>query len=399
MGPVSLSAPGALWAPASSTIGARAAGLSNGTSTPSTQGLPAATAAPVPAQATYARPAPAASGGAQQLEFGFSAETRYEESFAFTQRTRDAAAGMDGATRDTYLELSQQVAARFEMSVSISGESLGNFASLSEEGAGHKEFMKKLMEVAKVFLAQADAAFQEFFSALGGGTGWSFREAFQRLQEQWDPASLLNTLGGLLGEGSVPASGNSSAGAVQLEFRFSASFQMQASATVMTSDPVMLDLDGDGFELTSHTQGARFDILGKGSAQKVAFVTGGDAFLALDANGNGAIDSGLELFGDQRGAANGYEELRKLDSNGDDVIDSTDEAFGKLLLFKDNGNGITEAGELISLRDAGITGISLRYAQSNEAAPHGNRMAQLGAFKWANGNTGRAGDAVLNYTA
>src|SRR5690606_21416172 len=114
--------------------------------------------------------------------------------------------------------------------------------------------------------------------------------------------------------------------------------------------------------LTSYRDGARFDILGNGSKQQTAFVTGGDAFLALDRNRDGIINDGTELFGDQRGAANGFEELRKLDTNGDGKISAADKYYDKLLLWIDNGDGVSEPGELKGLRAAGIESLSLHYA-------------------------------------
>ena len=60
-------------------------------------------------------------------------------------------------------------------------------------------------------------------------------------------------------------------------------------------------------------------------------MTGGDAFLAIDRNGNGSIDDGTELFGDQNGAAHGFAELAKFDSNHDGVINAQDDDFDKLL--------------------------------------------------------------------
>lgn len=170
-------------------------------------------------------------------------------------------------------------------------------------------------------------------------------------------------------------------------------------ATVQQADPLVLDLDDDGIELTDHTQGAVFDIAGTGAAVRTAFVNGGDAFLALDRNGNGRIDNGGELFGDQRGAANGFEELRRLDSNRDGVLDANDADYNRLLLFRDNGNGISEANELVGLSDAGIAAIDLAYANVNEAAAGGNRLAQTATYRRHNGATGRAGDALLNFTA
>ena len=47
------------------------------------------------------------------------------------------------------------------------------------------------------------------------------------------------------------------------------------------------------------------------------------------------INDGTELFGDQRGAANGYEELVKLDENQDGKIDAKDKAFDALTLLSE----------------------------------------------------------------
>jgi hypothetical protein len=168
---------------------------------------------------------------------------------------------------------------------------------------------------------------------------------------------------------------------------------------VQESDPITLDLDGDGIELTRYGNGARFDITGKGQAATTAFVTGGDAFLAVDRNGNGIIDSGKELFGDQNGAKNGYEELAKLDSNLDGVINKLDKDFAKLVLFKDNGNGRTEPGELVSLTQAGIVELSLNHQNVNLKAAGGNRIGQIASYRRADGSVGQTADAILQFIA
>ncbi|MFM1921661.1 MAG: hypothetical protein RLZZ303_3295 [Candidatus Hydrogenedentota bacterium] len=339
-------------------------------------------------------------GQSEQLEFSFFREVRSEELARFRQRASNVESQLEGPSRQAYAQASARVAARFELSISISGEALGNFAGASEQLIDKDALFKLLLDFTDELLDKADTFFNDFFSSLGDGQTMSFDELFAQLQQQFAGGGLLESLRGLLGEGAVPAAGGaaSGAGAVQLQFRFYASFEAQAEVAVMESDPVMLDLDDDGFELTSYKNGARFDILGNGGQQNTAFVTGGDAFLALDRNGNSRIDSGRELFGDQYGSANGYEELRKLDANGDGLINAHDPAFEALLLFKDNGNGLTEPGELITLRDSGIAEISLRYRNVDEATSGGNRMAQLATYRRADGSTGRAGDAILNYT-
>ena len=48
-----------------------------------------------------------------------------------------------------------------------------------------------------------------------------------------------------------------------------------------------------------------FDIDNDGIAQKVAWINSGDAILVCDRNGNGTIDNGLELFGDNTLLENG----------------------------------------------------------------------------------------------
>lgn len=207
---------------------------------------------------------------------------------------------------------------------------------------------------------------------------------------------LAALLGSLFGE----VAGAGSSRFVQLEFSFMLSIRIEIrQGTIQESDPIVLDLDGDGIELSSFRQGAHFDIEGSGSRVNTAFVTGGDAFLAIDRNRNGIIDDGTELFGDQNGAENGFEELRKLDTNGDGRINDLDRDFGRLLLFRDNGDGRTDPGELVGLQRAGIREISLAYRDVNEAAPGGNRLAQQALFIRDDGSSGLAADAVLRFTA
>jgi len=350
------------------------------------------------AQGAYASEdgAEAASFAAQQLEFSFFQEVRSEELARFSQRTAESPAA--GSSR--YIETSQKIAARFEVNIKISGAALQNFSDTGDALADSEELLNKLLEFTNQLLSKADELFNEFFSVFaGGGTGESIQDLFARFQETFFSSEFVQGLQGLLGDGAAPGQGKTGAAAFQFEFSFAASFEVTATATVEESDPIVLDLDGDGIELTSYREGARFDILGNGAKQQTAFVTGGDAFLALDRNRDGIINDGTELFGDQRGAANGFEELRKLDTNGDGKISAGDKYFDKLLLFRDNGDGQTQKGELISLRDAGIESISLNYANVNEIATGGNRLTQIASFARYDGSTGRAADAMLNYTA
>ncbi len=125
-----------------------------------------------------------------------------------------------------------------------------------------------------------------------------------------------------------------------------------AGTQARKKDPLLFDLTGEG-PATTGAQGARaFDLEGNGDVSPTSFATGGSAFLALDRNGNGRIDSGLELFGDQYGARDGYEELAKFDADQNGVIDAQDPVYGRLQLL--TGDGSTQG-----LADQDIVSISL----------------------------------------
>jgi len=336
-----------------------------------------------------------------QMTFDFFAESKTEIRIGFQQRSAAIAEGLNGTRRATYLEISREVARRFQFSGSISGAALQGFAGAAESLSDEGTLFDRLMDLSNQLLEMGNAFFDEvmrLFEGFSGGPQPGSYDDFLR-------ETLNRFLQGLAGMNNAPPglTGVSIAG-FQLEFRFEISISAQFTfqelqGEVQQADPIILDLNSNGFDLTNYRDGARFDILGNGRAVPTAFVAGGDAFLAIDRNGDGIINSGRELFGDQNGAANGFEELRKLDSNADGVIDRHDAAFDKLLLWRDNGNGITEPGELISLRDAGIAAISLNYRNVNHGAAGGNRIAQLAAFQWSDGCTGAAGDAILNYLA
>jgi Ca2+-binding RTX toxin-like protein len=128
---------------------------------------------------------------------------------------------------------------------------------------------------------------------------------------------------------------------------------------VFKGDPLVLDLAGDGIELSSlNASTVHFDYAGDGFAERTGWGSANDGILAIDDNDNGLIDNGLELFGSS--TQDGFAVLEKLDANGDGKIDAQDADFGKLRVWSDlNQNGVSENGELQSLSQAGISSISL----------------------------------------
>lgn len=348
------------------------------------------------------------SSSAEQLTFSFFGEVREEAAALFAERTSAVADGLGGEQRSTYVAMSQQISARFSGSISFSGEALDGFATSSESLADglSSDFDAFLGMVGDLLGSEDDITAQilEIFGGFFKGTdnAQDASSPFRKLLEE--AYGLLSSAGGQQGATQGTNGTQTTAtksGSIQLEFSFEMSISMSVQmqqGVVQESDPIIFDLDGDGAELTNYANGAQFDITGSGQTVNTAFVTGGDAFMAIDRNGNGTIDDGTELFGDQNGASNGFEELRKLDSNGDRVINAKDSGFEKLMLFRDNGNGKTESGELISLKDAGIAEIGLDYKNVNQNASGGNRITQTSYFRRTDGSQGFAADAVLNFT-
>lgn len=169
--------------------------------------------------------------------------------------------------------------------------------------------------------------------------------------------------------------------------------------------PIVIDTAGNGFEMTDAPNGVSFDVQGWGTPEQIGWTTarGDDGWLALDRDGNGQIDNGMELFGTatpQLGPErNGFLALAQYDrpakgGNGDGVIDSRDAIFPSLRIWIDsNHNGASEPAELHTLASLGITALELNYKESKRTDEYGNQFkyrakvkgsddANLGRWAW-----------------
>lgn len=173
-------------------------------------------------------------------------------------------------------------------------------------------------------------------------------------------------------------------------------------------DPLVLDLDGDGFELTTESTAAPvFDIDSDLYGERTGWVRPDDGFLVRDIDGDGEITDSREMFG---GRTSGFSALALLDGNadgkvdagdngladlnGDGVIDAND-TFNDLLVWQDrNQNAEVDAGELKSLDELGITSISVTPTAAS-AVVNGNQITATATFTRADGSTGLAGDVVF----
>ena len=165
---------------------------------------------------------------------------------------------------------------------------------------------------------------------------------------------------------------------------------------------VVLDLDGDGLDLKHYKKsGALFDLNGDGSRDDTGWIGKGDGFLVIDRDNDGLITEAAELSfaGEDANAPNNLAALAALDSNNDRVLDARDARFGELKVWVDaNLNGTTDAGELRTLTDVGISSFSLTSrAVDGTVKLDENITIATSTFTRTNGAIGTVGDVALGY--
>lgn len=165
-----------------------------------------------------------------------------------------------------------------------------------------------------------------------------------------------------------------------------------AAANVIV-DPIVFDMNGDGFNFKGADEGVDFDMKGNGQESRMGFIKGDDALLFVDTHGDGVVRDGRQLFGNNGDYANGFEMLRAYDENGDGVIDENDSIYDQLRLWVEKTeDGVCETDETISLRDAGIKSINVGYQDVREDDGKGNLIGQVGSFTRDDGSKGAAVD-------
>ncbi|MBB4112774.1 Ca2+-binding RTX toxin-like protein [Rhizobium sp. BK226] len=176
-------------------------------------------------------------------------------------------------------------------------------------------------------------------------------------------------------------------------------------------DPLVLDLDGDGIELTALDRSkSKLDLDNDLYSESSGFVGKDDGVLVRDLNGDGKITGSNEMFGNA--TTSGLAALALLDGNHDGKVDagdsgladfngdgtlSTADTFSSLLIWQDaNENHRTDVGELKSVTERGIASINVTANPvTAPQAVNGNTITSTAGYTMADGTVRTIADVVL----
>jgi Ca2+-binding RTX toxin-like protein len=133
-------------------------------------------------------------------------------------------------------------------------------------------------------------------------------------------------------------------------------------------DPVVIDLGGDGLEFLDISESnVLVDRNNDGIAERMAWIGANEGILAWDQNQDNVINQidEIEFWSHVSPQNPGRTDLQSLarpefDSNQDGKFDSADSKWSEFKLWRDlNGNGVSDAGELQTLSEAGVKALHL----------------------------------------
>lgn len=162
--------------------------------------------------------------------------------------------------------------------------------------------------------------------------------------------------------------------------------QNQVMKTFAMCDPLVINLDTELTELSDQT--FYFDIDADGETDEIPQLGAGSGYLALDKNGDGAINDGSELFGTASG--NGFADLAEYDEDGNGWIDENDAVWDKLKIWCRDENG---KDVLYRLSEKGVGAICLKnvstdFTMQRAEGQTKGAVRNTGIFLYENGSAG-----------
>jgi len=155
--------------------------------------------------------------------------------------------------------------------------------------------------------------------------------------------------------------------------------------------PLVLSFDGREPRFSTEARAA-FDLTGLGVSVSSDWPTAATPWLALDRDGNGAIDDGSELFGSAttlrsgERAHQGFEALAELDTDGDGFITAADRRFGELLVWSDRDDShSSQSTELARSSEQGLLAIELDFRSERHCAASGSCGVERARFWYRDG--------------
>ncbi|PUE50443.1 hypothetical protein B9Z47_01375 [Limnohabitans sp. 2KL-1] len=175
---------------------------------------------------------------------------------------------------------------------------------------------------------------------------------------------------------------------------------VQSGVVVVNNDsvaPIVLDVNGDG--TLAYSQVA-MDVNGDGHLDNTAWAGAQDGVLVWDKNGDGVVRDASQYAFTQYGGQTDLQGLAAgFDSNGDGVLDAADAKFAEFAVWQDaNQNGVSDAGEVRSLADVGVTSIDLSSDGVTNSPAEGVTEAGRTTAQLADGREMLVADAEFAYS-
>lgn len=175
---------------------------------------------------------------------------------------------------------------------------------------------------------------------------------------------------------------------------------MNAAQSVRPVDPLVIDLDGDGIELTPLSiNGTRFDVDADGAQEQTGWVGADDGLLVVDRNGDGQITDITEIVSEEmiEGTTGSLQALAHFDQNDDGAIDIAEATAAGLQIWQDhNQDGITDIGELHDLSELSITRFNLDAIPPQSATLAGNSVNAMISVETETGQVLEAAEILFN---